>query len=69
MKNFYFHANYLKVDLWQMSNSEKSLVLACCITYILKEVARSYCWPIIGKNVSTIICAYRTECRERRDPR
>ena len=26
-ENFYFLTNYLKVDLWQMSNSEKSLVL------------------------------------------
>ena len=29
---------YLKVDLWQMLNSEKSLVLACCITHYDKII-------------------------------
>ena len=34
-KIFIFQQNYLKVDLWQRSNSEKSRVLACCITYMI----------------------------------
>ena len=32
MKDFYFPVKFLNEDLWQMSNGEKSLILACCIT-------------------------------------
>ena len=38
MKNCIFQKNYLKVDLFQTSNSEKSLVLACCVTYTSKQI-------------------------------
>ena len=34
-KMFIFKKNYFQLDLWQISNSEKSLVLACCITNVL----------------------------------
>ena len=34
-KIFIFQQNYLKVDLWQRSNSEKGRVSACCITYMI----------------------------------
>ena len=35
MKTFYFPIQLLE---WQISNSEKSLVLACCITYFVQTV-------------------------------
>ena len=41
MKNFYFPQKLLKNGFLAMSNSEKSLVLACCITNVIQYVLKN----------------------------
>ena len=43
MKNFYFPLKLLKCGFVAMPNSEKSLVLACCITNNLDEMNIGNC--------------------------